>query len=40
MSSMLRSLEYAHEHMVLLGRKTRAREDGDLPADMAERLDR
>jgi CRP/FNR family nitrogen fixation transcriptional regulator len=32
MTSMLSSLDRAHDHMVLLGRKSALEKDGDLPA--------
>ena len=40
MSSMLHSLERAHEHMVLLGRKTAQEKMATFLLDMADRLDR
>lgn len=40
MSSMLHNLERAHEHMVLLGRKTAQEKLATFLLDMAERLDR
>ena len=39
MSSMLRNLERAHEHMVLLGRKTAQEKMASFLLDMADRLD-
>ncbi len=40
MSSMLHNLERAHEHMVLLGRKTAQEKMATFLLDMAERLER
>jgi CRP/FNR family nitrogen fixation transcriptional regulator len=40
MASMLQSLERAHEHMVLLGRKTAQEKMATFLLDLAERLDR
>ena len=40
MSSTLRSLERAHEHMVLLGRKTAQEKIASFLLDLAERLER
>src|SRR5260370_35324026 len=40
MSSMLNSLERAHEHMVLLGRKTAQEKMATFLLDMASRLSR